>query len=326
MASDIHKKRTGKGFRISEEVVLNEEMYEEDDEDLPRLYHLLGAHLQTSSAAMNVKLEKYISQEAAMSSLLAKNNEDWRENEINKLFELHFGKITSNLPRRQPQPRHENDCPHQPAQRHQILPVQQSQVYHQPLKPIPMYDAMTLPSDPQPETSISSSPTTFLTSSATPQASQMSAHTMGLHTQGRSRGHSMSSVPPSFLSYTAAPKRCTSEMPQTEPFAQFTGQVRTESPIDLAPSQSSAFTHDGLSSLYSITQQASDDSEMGEHIPEWLNATAGHTAIEGGKLDACSTTESLIGMEPGMVPVDVMALPVEDPCWLFIDDSILFGK
>lgn len=33
-ASEIHKKRTGKGFRITEQDVMNEEMYEEEDDDL----------------------------------------------------------------------------------------------------------------------------------------------------------------------------------------------------------------------------------------------------------------------------------------------------
>ncbi|GAB1317592.1 hypothetical protein MFIFM68171_07802 [Madurella fahalii] len=35
-ASAMHKRRTGKGFKLSEEIVKNQEMYEEDDDELPR--------------------------------------------------------------------------------------------------------------------------------------------------------------------------------------------------------------------------------------------------------------------------------------------------
>lgn len=93
MASEIHKKRTGKGFRITEEIVMKEEMYEEEEDEFPRSYRLLGSHMQTSSPEMNFKVEAYLSNRVAMSALLARTNDDWRENEINRLFAQSFPNI-----------------------------------------------------------------------------------------------------------------------------------------------------------------------------------------------------------------------------------------
>jgi hypothetical protein len=59
-ASEIHKKRTGRALRVTEQDVVNEEMYEEEDDDLPTQYQRLNAHLQTSSWLFNRKLHDYI--------------------------------------------------------------------------------------------------------------------------------------------------------------------------------------------------------------------------------------------------------------------------
>ncbi|KAG6094470.1 hypothetical protein E4U31_006263 [Claviceps sp. LM219 group G6] len=100
MASEIHKKRTGKGFKITEEIVLKEEMYEEEDDDLPRSYRLLSASMQTSSPEMNARLNAYLSNKVAMSQMLARTNDEWRENEVNRLFAASFPNALpiSNLP------------------------------------------------------------------------------------------------------------------------------------------------------------------------------------------------------------------------------------
>ncbi|OIW26508.1 hypothetical protein CONLIGDRAFT_475662 [Coniochaeta ligniaria NRRL 30616] len=83
MASEIHKKRTGKGFKISEEIVIKEEMYEEEDDDLPRHYRALAAHLQTSSPDMNSRLSAYLTGQVAMASMA-------RQKEVDKLFAESF--------------------------------------------------------------------------------------------------------------------------------------------------------------------------------------------------------------------------------------------
>lgn len=59
-ASEIHKKRTGRGLRVTEQDVINEEMYEEEDDDLPTQYQRLNAHLHTTSVMFNKKLHDYI--------------------------------------------------------------------------------------------------------------------------------------------------------------------------------------------------------------------------------------------------------------------------
>ncbi|KEY67880.1 hypothetical protein S7711_02091 [Stachybotrys chartarum IBT 7711] len=94
MASEIHKKRTGKGFRITEEIVSKEEMYEEEEDEFPRSYRLLGPHMQTASAELNSRVETYLSNRMAMSALLARTNEDWKQNEINRLFAQSFPHIS----------------------------------------------------------------------------------------------------------------------------------------------------------------------------------------------------------------------------------------
>lgn len=83
MASEIHKKRTGKGFKISEEIVTKEEMYEEEDDDLPRHYRALAAHLHTSSPDMNSRLSAYLTGQVAMASMA-------RQKEVDKLFAESF--------------------------------------------------------------------------------------------------------------------------------------------------------------------------------------------------------------------------------------------
>ncbi|KAK0384437.1 hypothetical protein NLU13_8523 [Sarocladium strictum] len=91
MASEIHKKRTGKSFRITEDIVIKEEMYEEEDDDFPRSYRLLGPHMQTGSAEMNSRLEAFLTNKIAMSQYVARGGERWeKENEINKLFAASF--------------------------------------------------------------------------------------------------------------------------------------------------------------------------------------------------------------------------------------------
>ncbi len=59
-ASEIHKRRTGRSLRVTEQDVINEEMYEEEDDDLPSQYRRLTAHLQTNSNAFNQRLAAYL--------------------------------------------------------------------------------------------------------------------------------------------------------------------------------------------------------------------------------------------------------------------------
>ncbi|KAI9707307.1 MAG: hypothetical protein M1836_000267 [Candelina mexicana] len=69
-ASEIHKRRTGRSLRVTEQDVVNEEMYEEEDDDLPLQYRRLTAHLQTGSTDFNRRLTAYLTNHVAMRSAL----------------------------------------------------------------------------------------------------------------------------------------------------------------------------------------------------------------------------------------------------------------
>lgn len=83
MASEIHKKRTGKGFKVSEEIVMKEEMYEEEDEELPRHFRALAAHLQTSSPELNSRVNAYLTNQVALATMA-------RAKEVDRMFAQHF--------------------------------------------------------------------------------------------------------------------------------------------------------------------------------------------------------------------------------------------
>ena len=69
-ASEIHKRRTGRALRVTEQDVINEEMYEEEEDDLPLQYRRLTAHLQTGSVDFNRRLAAYLTNQVAMRSAM----------------------------------------------------------------------------------------------------------------------------------------------------------------------------------------------------------------------------------------------------------------
>lgn len=80
-------------------------MYEEESDGLPRSYQLLSADMATSTASANSRLETFVASKVAMADMLAKADNEWRENRINKLFSESFGAISnSTLPPQPPQP------------------------------------------------------------------------------------------------------------------------------------------------------------------------------------------------------------------------------
>ena len=72
-ASEIHKRRTGRSLRVTEKDVMDEEMYEEEDDGLPRQYRQLAAHLQTGNPDFNSRLEAYLTANVAMRSALERS-------------------------------------------------------------------------------------------------------------------------------------------------------------------------------------------------------------------------------------------------------------
>ncbi|KFY52603.1 hypothetical protein V496_08323 [Pseudogymnoascus sp. VKM F-4515 (FW-2607)] len=69
-ASEIHKRRTGRSLRVSEEDVINEEMYEEEEDDLPHQYRCLTAHLHSQSTDFNHVFSDYLTNHIGMRSAL----------------------------------------------------------------------------------------------------------------------------------------------------------------------------------------------------------------------------------------------------------------
>ncbi|KAI9776311.1 MAG: hypothetical protein M1839_000472 [Geoglossum umbratile] len=69
-ASEIHKRRTGRSLRVTEQDVINEEMYEEEDDNLPYPYRRMAASLQTGSPDYNRRLAAFLRDQAAMRSAL----------------------------------------------------------------------------------------------------------------------------------------------------------------------------------------------------------------------------------------------------------------
>ena len=72
-ASEIHKKRTGRSLRVTESDVMNEEMYEEEDDDLPAQYRRLTAHLQTQNAQFDRRWQAYLINQVAMRTALGQS-------------------------------------------------------------------------------------------------------------------------------------------------------------------------------------------------------------------------------------------------------------
>lgn len=70
-ASEIHKKRTGKSLKVTEKDVLADEMYEEEDDELPAQYRNLNAHLQTGSSDFDARLQAYLANAVAFRKALS---------------------------------------------------------------------------------------------------------------------------------------------------------------------------------------------------------------------------------------------------------------
>ncbi|WPH04356.1 Hypothetical protein R9X50_00724600 [Acrodontium crateriforme] len=81
-ASEIHKKRTGRSLRVTESDVMNEEMYEEEDDDLPAQYRRLTAHLHTQNAQFDRRWQAYLINQVAMRSALGQTMQNGQANPL----------------------------------------------------------------------------------------------------------------------------------------------------------------------------------------------------------------------------------------------------
>ncbi|ROW00074.1 hypothetical protein VSDG_03535 [Cytospora chrysosperma] len=84
-ASQIHKERTGKALKVTEEIVLKEEMYEEED-DLPARYHAL---MNNPLFALSPRASAYAITQMGMRDAVASrlsNGDPSRLDEVNRQF------------------------------------------------------------------------------------------------------------------------------------------------------------------------------------------------------------------------------------------------
>lgn len=80
MASEIHKKRTGKRLHVTKDIVMSDAPYEEEQHSpRPQTYPVVPK----LNMSMGVGV---VSKESLASAKLAKTEEEWRESEINRLF------------------------------------------------------------------------------------------------------------------------------------------------------------------------------------------------------------------------------------------------
>jgi hypothetical protein len=118
-ASEIHKRRTGRSLRVTEQDVINEEMYEEEDDDLPMQYRRLTAHLQTQNADFDRRLAAYLTNHVAMRSALGQAVSDaWQNNQFNNIGQfMNPGMMQQPIQQQQQQPGMQNTMlpPQMPA-------------------------------------------------------------------------------------------------------------------------------------------------------------------------------------------------------------------
>jgi hypothetical protein len=131
-ASEIHKRRTGRSLRVREQDVINEEMYEEEDDDLPLQYRHLTAHLRTGNLDFNNRLAAYLTNHVAMRSALEQSiSHSYAQQYPNApQFTNQYSSFPSPMFAHQQQP--------QQLQQQQIMQPSQSQaVYRQAPYPAP---------------------------------------------------------------------------------------------------------------------------------------------------------------------------------------------
>ncbi|KAF7553898.1 hypothetical protein G7Z17_g3308 [Cylindrodendrum hubeiense] len=167
MASDIHKKRTGKAFYISEDVVLNEDMYEEVEEGFLRSYQILGPNLQSSSGKGNLQVDASLNGRVAIPRLASARDQDWRENEINRAFAQHFPQVDLSLSRRWSMA----SCFDTLQAQSCGLPNPPNESQHVNYPRGPMLDSLSLPTSSPPElgADVDTSPSTLTPLNLTPE-------------------------------------------------------------------------------------------------------------------------------------------------------------
>ncbi|CZS92602.1 hypothetical protein WAI453_006658 [Rhynchosporium graminicola] len=136
-ASEIHKRRTGRSLRVTEKDVMDEEMYEEEDDGIPRQYRQLAAHLQTNNPDFNTRLEAYLTANVAMRSALERTIRNSYRQSGEQPYPVQYGNMyPSPMNAHQQQPQQQQY--QQPMmQQNMQLPQQQQNTYRQAPYPSP---------------------------------------------------------------------------------------------------------------------------------------------------------------------------------------------
>jgi hypothetical protein len=98
-ASEIHKRRTGRSLRVTEQDVVNEEMYEEEDDDTPYQFRRLNAHL-THAYPQNDRLAAYLATNVSMRNMVQQAVHD----SYNQQYGIPASGQQFNQPQMYPQP------------------------------------------------------------------------------------------------------------------------------------------------------------------------------------------------------------------------------
>lgn len=195
-ASEIHKRRTGRSLRVTEQDVINEEMYEEEDDDLPMQYRRLTAHLQTGNADFNRRLSAYLTNHVAMRSAL--------EQSISNSYAQQY----PNSP--------------QFANQHSMFPSpmlahQGQQPMMQPPQSPPMYRQAPYPSSRPQQQVFQPTPHQRSASIATPQELSNSAHSSVINNDSRRKSMPVVPAPTGSPVQTRTPVSASSTTPQQKP-------------------------------------------------------------------------------------------------------------
>lgn len=206
--------------------MLNEEMYEEEDDDLPVQYRRLTAHLQTPSADFNAKLSSWLTTHVAARSGLAQAiNASYSQQYPNAQQWLHQQPFYAS-----PMLAHQQQQIMQ--QQAMLIPMQLTNgplMNRQPPYPPPALQRGSQPSDHNRSASLARPQEVFGASQRTPVTTlsnepQASMHVIPVNTEGKEESPDQSPIPPS--AFTAPPHQQTpfpqdSFSQQTNPYSQF---------------------------------------------------------------------------------------------------------
>ena len=276
-ASEIHKRRTGRSLRVTEQDVVNEEMYEEEDDDLPMQYRRLTAHLQTGSADFNRRLSAYLTNHVAMRSALDQAITNSYAQQYPNAPQFAHNQTTFPSPMLQNMPQYQQRSPHSYGQPY---PTPGTPGYR------PGHQARSI-SHPHPQSNPVFSP-----HMPTPSSAPSSAHIATRRTSEASKASSHSPMQPR----TSVPQTPQShDTPKEEPAGQMKAPARS-SPI---PNEPTFQNMNGYPNISPFTMTLPVESQM----------------LLNGALDPNDPMTSALMGGPGQMtnPYDMGATPYTKP-------------